>query len=78
MYKTMKEKKYSKKSHPSRKASFAVHPGKYHSAPRRKVSVGKYTGTPDSETIAQYIDRLQYQPEKSEEVLSRFAHIVRP
>ena len=71
----MKEKIHRKKSHSTRKYSLAVHPEKYHHTPR-SISIGKYTGTPDSETIAKYIDKLQYQPEKSEEVLSRFAHLV--
>lgn len=78
MSRAIKVKRYGSKRHSCRKKIDNINRGWQHYALRRRTGVGTYTGTPDSEIIANYIENFQYNPEKRKEVLKRFAHLVQP
>ena len=40
------------------------------------MDISKYTGCQDSEQIAKYIDKINYEPEKREEILRKFYHLL--
>lgn len=43
--------------------------------PSPKIRVGVYTGSPDSERVAQYIGKFEYHPEKRQEILEKYENL---